>query len=225
MCLYIVTALDLNAKTYWFQYCQCTPYLTGFTKLVVLHYFLQIRNRIGSMVPNHTGIIVRSLVRVPGSGSDDTMEASLANLRNVSPIAAYGHASQTLPPTLRRPLVTTIDQNSETGQTASPSTSMRVHTMPKPQGRVMETLPGKAIVSTPARVVSVVASGQTQTKSLQTNALGMSPNVPLHLIQEREALLEENRRLKHQLYLFNQLITNKERLRIVVKRLGVEIPK
>ncbi|KAK7074127.1 hypothetical protein SK128_011804 [Halocaridina rubra] len=58
------------------------------------------------MVASHDpGQLVRSLVRIPGSGTDRNLPSACVDFSNISSLAGRVRVSRTLPPALRRPML------------------------------------------------------------------------------------------------------------------------
>ncbi|XP_068209794.1 uncharacterized protein [Palaemon carinicauda] len=201
------------------------------------------------VAPHDTGDLVRSLVRVPGSGSNRAAGSECLDLGRASSLAASVPVPTALPPALANPK--TLKQasasvskklGSEVGATAGilptrPTVTedrkrQRSQESPEDNGesshskrpRVYTVSQGSHMVPVPTTVGSVVVvSVQPQTSSSPsvnvTEAASLS-----QLIQERDNLRQENRELQKRLILFQQLFKDKKRLTSVVKRLGVNVP-
>ncbi|KAK7083315.1 hypothetical protein SK128_022586, partial [Halocaridina rubra] len=200
--------------------------------------------------------LIRSLVRVPKSGRDASLESSLLDLSNVSQLAATIPVSRTLPPELSRPFgkknqgnrtenknviakpllqelketsagakkrslaeEPMVGANMVMGQEQSAPPNKRVCVTYMTKADAVRAFPWGRFVNIPSGTVYVVSGLQAQPQ-----ALDISGDSTLKLLQQREALQQENRALHQQLALFQQLFRNKDRLKSVLKRLGVQLP-
>ncbi|KAK7021314.1 hypothetical protein SK128_018994 [Halocaridina rubra] len=176
--------------------------------------------------------LIRSLVRVPKSGRDASLESSLLDLSNVSQLAATIPVSRTLPPELSRPFGKKYQGNRTENKNviAKPLLQELKETSAGAKKRSLAEEPmvganmvmGQEQSAPPNKRVCVTY--MTKADAAQPQALDISGDSTLKLLQQREALHQENRALHQQLALFQQLFRNKDRLKSVLKRLGVQLP-
>lgn len=195
------------------------------------------------VAPHDTGDLVRSLVRVPGSGSNRSAGSECLDLGRASSLAASVPVPTTLPPALAMPTVvgpTNSSENkklgSQVGVTAGILPTKLANAEHRKRQRSQETSEDgsnsssakKPRIYTFHQAVSVPASGSVVLLALQPQT-SSQPSVNLatslsQLIQERDNLRRENQELQNRLALFQQLFRDKKRLTSVVKRLGVNVP-
>ncbi|XP_066948203.1 uncharacterized protein [Macrobrachium rosenbergii] len=195
------------------------------------------------VAPHDTGDLVRSLVRVPGSGSNRAAGSECLDLGRASSLAASVPVPTTLPPALATPKV--VRQTPPSVDKLGSQVGVEAGILPaKPEDRKRqrsEELPGSdSEASVPKRprifaltqaspVVSaqagqfVVVSLQPQTSSPPSINFSGAASLS-QLIKERDNLRKENQELQKRLSLFHQLFKDKRRLTSVVKRLGVNVP-
>lgn len=204
------------------------------------------------VAPHDTGDLVRSLVRVPGSGRDRTMASVCCDLSNVSSYAATVPVPQALPPAIARPLVEPQQPEinpRENGSDPKDLTSTHKRARPQPSeiSRGINSVPQidvsrdnrsslptlkrlRVVYLTPQQVGQ--RTGQPPNLSLTMSIVQMQPQQQqqqlstidiAQLLQERDDLRGENLALQKRLALFQQLFRDKKRLTSVVKRLGVNV--
>ena len=161
------------------------------------------------VVPHQVGDIIRSFVRVPGSGSERSANPVLCDLARASTLAATVPQPQNLPPATNVltpiPLLTQIPNN---------------------QKRKRDKIEEKENIhktNVAPKVICIETSTETipiKTIPVTLMAAVRIPNVDvLKLKNENKQLRMENENLRKQLSLFKQLIRNPERLQRVLRRL------
>lgn len=156
------------------------------------------------VAPHDTGDLVRSLVRVPGSGRDRTLSSVCCDLSKVSPFAATVAVPQALPSAIARPL--------EEPQQLATNLKKKIIKKENPGKHKPRLRTGQL----PNLSRSMTTAPMQQQQQLSITAL-------TQLLQERNALREENLALQRRVILFQQLFRDKKRLTAVVKRLGVKV--
>ena len=162
------------------------------------------------VAPHQVGDLIRSFVRVPGSGSDKTAKPAPCDLARASTLAALVSVPQNLPP------ATNV-------LTQSPSASQVPNNQQRKRPRTEEEK-GNSSDSSPATTVplSKTLSSAVPTKTIPVTLLAtvLFPNAAVRKLKEgNDQLKKENETLKKQLSLFKQLIRNPHRLNSVLRRL------
>ena len=182
------------------------------------------------VAPHDVGDLVRSLVRVPGSGSEyPTAGSECLDLARASSLAASVVVPTTLPPALATPKVTPPAPSSSINkfitQEGINAGISKITPVPK-KVRIVKMTPQELqnnasrimpINSPAGPVLYMTAKPQSETSppvSLDKASLSV-------LMRERDNLKRENKELQRRLSLFQQLFKDKKRLTSVVKRLGV----
>jgi len=156
------------------------------------------------VAPHQVGDLVRSFVRVPGSGSEKSAKPAFCDLARASTLAATVSVPQNLPPATnvltQSPSSTQISNNQERKRPRTEDTS---DSAPK------------------AKVPHMEASAAVPVKTIPVTLMAVRiPNAEVQkLKEENEQLRKENETLKKQLSLFKQLIRNPQRLNSVLRRL------
>lgn len=162
------------------------------------------------VAPHQVGDLVRSFVRVPGSGSEKSAKPAFCDLARASTLAATVSVPQNLPP------ATNV-------LTQSPSSTQNPNNQQRKRPRSEETEEVKDSTSAPqAKVPHVEASpAGIPVKTIPVTLMAVRiPNAEVQkLKEENEQLRKENETLKKQLSLFKQLIRNPQRLNSVLRRL------
>ncbi|CAL4169760.1 unnamed protein product [Meganyctiphanes norvegica] len=150
------------------------------------------------VAPHQVGDLVRSFVRVPGSGAEKSAKPAFCDLARASTLAATVSVPQNLPPATN---VLTLSPNSA----PIPNNQQRK----RPMSEEDETLD------------SIKASKAIPIKTIPVTLMAVRiPNAEVQkLKEENEQLRKENESLKKQLSLFKQLIRNPQRLNSVLYRL------
>ena len=202
------------------------------------------------VAPYVTGGIVRSYVRITGSGRDRAAVAESLDLSNVSQLAASVPVPQTLPEALRKPQVdlspaqankpgantvvvhdgvVKLSESNKRPNAIPPTESApkrtRFNVVHSPAQQVVNQQRKTMFVQTsdgPAILVPVHGN-QTQSPSQPQSGSSVGIISPGELIRERDNLRRENLHLRRRLHVFQQLFKDKNRLASVVKRLGVEV--
>ena len=205
------------------------------------------------VAPHDTGDLVRSLVRVPGSGSDRTAGSECLDLARASSLAASVPVPSTLPPTLVTPKVTppppppvnklgsqegvaagilprssgTEGRKRQLDGSSEASDTSAPTVLPK-RARVVYMTP-QELQNNASRVVPVntpagpVLFLAAQPRSETSPPIRFDQATLADLVRERDNLRQENQELQRRLTLFQQLFKDKRRLTSVVKRLGVNV--
>ncbi|KAK7068133.1 hypothetical protein SK128_024287 [Halocaridina rubra] len=192
------------------------------------------------VAPHETGALVRSLVRVPGSGSDRNAGSDCLDLARVSTLAAAIPVPKTLPAALasaKAPPKPLESRNEKLiGKTAPVSgdgdrkRSLESSPVSMTKRTRLVYMTPEQVMNNANRIVTMsTASGPVlfmplQAPSPSTSQPSVSEATITQLVQERNNLMQENQMLQRQLLLFQQLFKDKKRLGSVVKRLGVQIP-
>jgi len=156
------------------------------------------------VAPHQVGDLVRSFVRVPGSGSEKSAKPAFCDLARASTLAATVSVPQNLPPATnvltQSPSSTQISNNQERKR---PRTEDLSDSAPK------------------SKVPHMEASAAVPVKTIPVTLMAVRiPNAEVQkLKEENEQLRKENETLKKQLSLFKQLIRNPQRLNSVLRRL------
>ena len=158
------------------------------------------------VAPHQVEDIVRSFVRVPGSGDEKSARPALCDLARASTMAASISVPQNLPRTTiirtQTPSVTPIHNN---------------------QQRKRPTSEERSITGITPKVIRIEASSAAvpiKTIPVTLTAAVRIPNAEVqNLKEENEQLRKENDTLKKHLSLFKQLIRNPQRLNRVLRRL------
>ena len=202
------------------------------------------------VAPHNTGDLVRSLVRVPGSGTEKSAGSECLDLSKVSSLAASVRVPQTLPPALATPKILqpqqlkSVNEKLETEQGLNAGISRKrpcpSDSPPSPHADNSTTISHtniakkvriqymtkEEILNQPGTVVPI----NTPTGPILYLINPQTPTNVHHtltsatltqLITERDELREKNRQMQQRLNLFLQLFKDKERLGRIVKRLGV----
>ena len=161
------------------------------------------------VAPHQVGNLVRSFVRVPGSGSEKSTKSAFCDLARASTLAARVSILQNLPPA-------TNVLTQTPSATQAPSNQLRKR--PRPDGKENVLLS-----SSPVKVTRIEASPiyiPIKTIPVTLMAAVRIPSAEVHkLKEENEQLRKENETLKKQLSLFKQLFQNPQRLNSVLCRL------
>ena len=204
------------------------------------------------VAPHDTGDLVRSLVRVPGSGSDRTAGSECLDLARASSLAASVPVPSTLPPALATPKVTPppakkLDNqgvaagilpkssDSESRKRQLPESSSATEgnsagTSPPPKRARIVYMTPQELQSHASRVVPLNTPNGTvlflaaEPRTANSPPINLSKASLAELIKERDNLRKENQELQKRLALFQQLFRDKKRLTSVVKHLGVNVP-
>lgn len=192
------------------------------------------------VVVQERGDLIRSLVRVPGSGHNNSLPSQLIDLSKVSPLAyvndlklppilmknsnqeqnkrenfvVNGPPSQTptnkplinQPQPVKRPVNVVIEQTSKT-----PINNPPINQSQPVQQQSMNLTPASIKVFTQSQIMVLVPL------SIYNNTLVNNVN----LCNEKNVLTKENLLLKDRIALFHKLFKDRNRLKAVVKRLGV----
>ena len=164
------------------------------------------------VVPHQVGDIIRSFVRVPGSGSERSANPVLCDLARASTLAATVPIPQNPPPATH--VLTQIP---------CPYSNTQI---PNNQKRKRDKIEEKENIHK-ANVAPKVICIETSTETIPIKTIPVTlmaavriPNVDvLKLKNENKQLRMENENLRKQLSLFKQLIRNPERLQRVLRRL------
>ncbi|XP_064099909.1 uncharacterized protein LOC135210901 [Macrobrachium nipponense] len=195
------------------------------------------------VAPHEVGDLVRSLVRIPGSGHDRTMPSSCLDLAKVSVVAASVPISTTIPPAIARPLAQRetnrrgakdregpVASRTEKRGNASGGENVEHPPMKKPchvvvNGRHPQLVMGTSAVVIGTPVQLMFHSGQQiqpqAPVQIGASAGSSTPSVS-QLLQEVSSLQAENVSLNERLSLFHQLFKDKKRLASVLLRLGIK---
>ena len=159
------------------------------------------------VAPHQIGDLVRSFVRVPGSGTEKSARPTFCDLARVSTLAGIVSVPQNLPP------ATNILPQ-------SPLPSHTPNNLQKKRARTEETM---AISdSTPkAKISHIKSPAAIAVRTIPVTLMAVRiPNAQVQKIkEENEQVRKENETLKKQLLLFKQLIRNPQRLNLVLRRL------
>ena len=161
------------------------------------------------VAPHQVGDLVRSFVRVPGSGFEKSAKPAFCDLGRASNYAATVSIPQNLPPATNvlnlSPSVQTLN-NQQQKRARSEETKDSSDSSSAPQAKVPHIEAPLAV--TPVKTIPV------------TLVAVRIPNAEVQkLKEENEELRKENETLKKQLSLFKQLIRNPQRLNAVLRRL------
>ena len=163
------------------------------------------------------GKLVRSFVRVPGSGIDTTAKNSCLDLGRTSAFAANVSVPPSLPPSIQVASEKRWIQEDEIEMQAK---SFKKSRNDPPQKLFINanTQP-KIVIAPPSsqNLVLVTFSHVDASKLLQQQKLERD------IKEELDTLKEENKELKRKLSLCQQLFKDKKRLRSVVERLGIKV--
>ena len=170
-----------------------------------------------------TGDIVQSFVRVPGSGSDRSLPSSCCDLGRTSTLAAMVPVSAHLPAAIANRTPTTQEKEEKMaskrklGDDSGVKLTGIFATQKHPQHQRRKILVGKRQI-----LLTTTINQRKLFLKLINNQTQNSNRVIYHLLQQ---LYQENVQLKQKLLLFQQLFQNKNRLRSVVQRFGIETIK
>jgi len=159
------------------------------------------------VAPHQVGDLVRSFVRVPGSGSEKSAKPAFCDLARASTLAATVSVPQNLPPATnvltQSPTATPIPNNQ---QRKRPRSEEKEDSSNAPKAKVPHV---------------DASSGAVPLKTIPVTLMAVRiPNAEVQkLKEENEQLRKENETLKKQLSLFKQLIRNPQRLNSVLRRL------
>jgi len=161
------------------------------------------------VAPHQVGDLVRSFVRVPGSGSEKSAKPAFCDLARASTLAATISVPQNLPPAtnvLTQSPSTQIPNNQQRKRPRSEETEDAKDSTSAPKAKVphMEAPPAGVPVKTIPVTLMAVRIPNAEVEKLK---------------EENEHLRKENETLKKQLSLFKQLIRNPQRLNSVLRRL------
>ena len=161
------------------------------------------------VAPHQVGDLVRSFVRVPGSGSEKSAKPVFCDLAKASTLAATVSVPQNLPPATnvltQTPTVTPL-----------PNTQQRKRPRPEENENSSDSSSAPKII----RIKASSATAPIKTIPVTLMAAVRIPNAEVQkLKEENEQLRKENETLKKQLSLFKQLIRNPQRLNSVLRRL------
>ena len=163
------------------------------------------------VAPHQVGDLVRSFVRVPGSGSEKSAKPAFCDLARASTLAATVAVPKDFPPATnvltQSPSSTQIPNNNQQRKRPRTEETEEVKdSISAPQAKVphTETPPASAPIKTIPVTLLVVHIPNAEVQKLK---------------EENEQLRKENETLKKQLSLFKQLIRNPQRLNSVLSRL------
>lgn len=169
------------------------------------------------------------------------IQAAVATASGPSPRASGGQAAAATAPSRKRAIKKPITV-ARSGKRSRPGVPQQVNTAsagdqpPTKKAKVVQKLPGQAGVRT-SLPNQVLATSVGNTRSQPTSAGAPPVMVAAHnhllqpalvmtshqLLQERDQLRHENLALKQQLSLFHMLFRNKEKLKSVVRTLGIQV--
>lgn len=151
------------------------------------------------VAPHQVGDLVRSFVRVPGSGSKKSAKPTFCNLARVSTLAGTVSVPQNLPP----------------------ATNVLTQSPSQQQTRLIKSEENDKFLMPPAKKAKVPHIESISEKTIPVTLMAFRiPNAEVQkLKEENEQLRKENETLKKQLSLFKQLIRNPQRLNSVLRRL------
>lgn len=198
------------------------------------------------VAPHDTGDLVRSLVRVPGSGSNRAAGSECLDLGRASSLAASVPVPTTLPAALTT-LKVIRQPPASVSKKLGGHVGAKAGILPtKPEDRkrqLSEVSPGSEAAApkrprlltvrqaSPLVVPGQPVIGPVMVVSLQPQTPPSTPTINFsgstslsQLIQERDILRKENQELQKRLSLFHQLFKDKKRLTSVVKQLSVNVP-
>ena len=159
--------------------------------------------------PHQVGDLVRSFVRVPGSGTEKSAKPTFCDLARASNLAATVPIPQSLPP------ATNV-------LTQTPSLTQTPYSQKRKRDKIEEKENSDDSNIAP-KVIRIETSSATAPVKRIPVTLMAAVHIPnsevLKLKEENEKLRKDNEKLKKQLSLFKQLIRNPERLQSVLRRL------
>ena len=158
------------------------------------------------VVPHQVGDLVRSFVRVPGSGAERSARPALCDLARASTLAATVSVPQNLP-------------SSTNVLTLSTSSTQNPNKQQQKRLRSKETEDNPDFNSAPMAKVPQIETSQDAIFVKTIPVTLMAVRIPNAEIQK----LKENETLKKQLSLFKQLIRNPQRLNAVLRRLEEKV--
>ncbi|CAL4182488.1 unnamed protein product [Meganyctiphanes norvegica] len=161
------------------------------------------------VAPHQVGDLVRSFVRVPGSGSEKSAKPAFCDLARASTLAATVSVPQNLPPATN--VLTLLP-------TANSITNNQQRKRPKSE----ENESSESIKASKAKVNHIVSPpAAIPVKNIPITLMVVRiPNAEVQKLKEENVQLrKENEILKKQLSLFKQLIRNPQRLNSVLSRL------
>ena len=164
------------------------------------------REQLTMVAPYQVGGIVRSFVRVPGSGDEKSATPALCDLARASTMAASISVPQNLP----RTTIVLTKTPSET-----PIHNNQQRKRPRPEERSITGITPKVIR---IEASSAAVPSKTIPVTLMT-AVRITNAEVQKLKEENEKLRKENDTLKKHLSLFKQLIRNPQRFNRVLCRL------
>ena len=166
------------------------------------------------VAPHQVGNVVRSFVRVPGSGSERFAGPAFCDLAKASTLAATVSVPATisvpLPPTTNVPAQSPpIQNNQQRKRPRSKETKKAKESISAPKAKAPHMKPPSA--GAPVKTINVILLAVR------------IPNAEVEKLKEdNEQLRKENEKLKKQLSLFKQLIRNPQRLNSVLRHLEVQ---
>ena len=166
------------------------------------------------VAPHQVGDLVRSFVRVPGSGTERSARPALCDLARASTLAATVSVPQNLP-------------SSTNVLTLSTASTQNPNKQQQKRLRSKETEDNPDFNSAPMAKVPQIETSQDAifVKTIPVTLMAVRiPNAEIQkLKEENEQLRKENETLKKQLSLFKQLIRNPQRLNVVLRRLEEKV--
>ena len=157
------------------------------------------------VAPHQIGDLVRSFVRIPGSGSSKSATPGFCDLARTSTLAAAIPIPQNLPPATNVLTQTPIADNQQRKKSGPEVKENGIDFNSAPKVIRIETSSATPPIKTiPVTLMAAVHISNAGTQKLK---------------EKKEQLRKENEILKKQLSLFRQLIHNPQRLNSVLRRL------
>ena len=195
------------------------------------------KNKRDMVAPYNTGVLVSSVVRVTGSGSNRAAKPEYLDLGRASSLAASVAIPKSLPSVLAAPKVTknnlSVNKklNNHIGLSAGilPAKRYDVEDRKRQFSEVSSEHNSEVSQSKKKRLITInqvniqpgfFTSVQSETSNSPTVTLNCSSLS--RLVLERDNLRQEVKELQMKLSCFQQLFKDKKRLTSVVKRLGLK---
>ena len=171
------------------------------------------------VAPHQIGDLVRSFVRIPGSGSSKSATPGFCDLARTSTLAAAIPIPQNLPPATNVLTQTPIADNQQRKRSGPEEKENGTDFNSAPPVIRIETSSATPSIKTiPVTLMAAVRISHAGTQKLKEKKEQLRKENE-KLKEKKEQLRKENEILKKQLSLFRQLIHNPQRLNSVLRRL------
>ena len=183
------------------------------------------------VAPHNTGDLIRSLIRVPGSGLDKTAGSEFLDLGRTSSLAARVPVPRTLPPALgprkeEQQMVNGNDCSQSREVTVNLNITLTVNDRKRkiPEEYKTDNHDSSATIK---RVRVQQIENQADIPPLPLIPLQLSvvsnDDIAHQLIEERKKLMLENQQLQRRVRLFQDVFRDKKLLGSIAKRMGVTL--